>query len=97
MEVILPRKTRFRQQRIFKLKIFIVFVLAITVLLCGLLAVDLNKCYTIYGETRLEMVQIEAVDNNIYEISILNNKYTLNLKYLRRDINNLKGLFEKII
>ena len=93
MEVILARKIRFRQQRIYELRIVIVFVLFIAVLICGLIAVDLNKCYVIYGEYRLELFQIEQSGPDKYQVDILNSKFTLNLKYIKRDINNIKAIF----
>lgn len=89
----MPRKIRFRQQRIYELKIVIVFILFIAVLLCGLTAVDLNKNYVIYGEPRFELLQIETLDTDIYQVNILNIKFDLNLKYIKRDINNIKTFF----
>lgn len=90
----MARKIRFRQQRIYELKIVIVFVLFMAVLLCGLIAVDLNKNYVIYGEPRLELFQIELFDNDVYQVNILNSKFNLNLKYLIRDINKIKSFFK---
>lgn len=95
MEDNLTRKIRFRQQRIFELRIVIVFVIFIAVLLCGLVAVDLNKSYVIYGEPRLELVQIELYDTDIYQVNILDSKFNINLKYIMRDINNIKSFFYK--
>lgn len=68
-------------------------MLFIAVLLCGLIAVDLNKNYVIYGEPRLELLQIEILDTYIYQVNILNSKFNLNLKYIMRDINNIKTFF----
>lgn len=93
MEEALARKIRFRKQRIYKIKIVMVFVLFISVLLFGLIAVDLNKSYVMYGEPRLELVQIESVDQNIYRVSILNSKISLNLKYIKRDLNSVRTFF----
>ena len=93
MEVILTRKTRFRQQRIYELKIVIVLMLFLIVLCSGLIIVDLNKSYIMYGEPRIELFQIESSDTDIYQVKVLNSRFTLNLKYIMRDINNLKSHF----
>lgn len=92
-EVILARKSRFRENRIYRCKITIVMVLFVIVLFSGLVAVDLNKSNVIYGEYRPELVKVELVDTDLYRVSVLNSKFTLNLKYIRRNINNLKTYF----
>ncbi len=95
MEVILARKIRFRQQRLYEIKIVIVLLLFVAVLLSGLFIVDINKSYVMYGKSRLELFQIETIDNNIYQVDILNSKFTLNFKYIMRDIDNIKSFFNK--
>ena len=92
-EVILARKIRFRKSRIYRCKIAIVIVLFVIVLFSGLIVVDLNKSNVIYGEYRPELVQVELIDTDVYRVSILNSRFMLNLKYVRRDINNLKSYF----
>lgn len=96
MEVILARKIRFRQQRLYEFKIAIVLVLFVAVLFSGLLIVDINKSYVMYGESRLELFQIETIDNDIYQVNILNSKFTLNFKYIMRDIDNIRSFFNKV-
>lgn len=93
MEVVLARKIRLRQQRIYKLKIVFVFVLFLTMLFTGLLVVDLNKSYIIYGTPRIEIFQIEMHENDICHVNMLNSTFNLNLKYIKRDINNVKSYF----
>lgn len=95
MEVILARKIRLRQQRLYELKIAIVLLIFVVVLFSGLLVVDINKSYVLYGESRLELFQIETIDNDIYQVNILNSKFTINFKYIMRDINNIKYFFNK--
>lgn len=87
----MARKIRFRRQRIYKLKIAMVFVLFISVLLFGLATVDINKSYMLYGEPRLELVRVELLEQDIYRVSILNSGFSVNLKYIKRDIYNLKA------
>jgi hypothetical protein len=89
----LARKIRLRQQRIYKLKILFVFVLFLTILFSGLLVVDLNKSYVMYGDPRIEIFQIEMLDNDICQVNMLNSKFNLNLKYIKKDINNIKTYF----
>lgn len=89
----MARKIRFRQQRIYEIRIAIVLVLFVSILFFGLFVVDLNKSYVIYGEPRLELFKIEHFDNDMYKVNILNSKFDLNLKYIIRDINNIKSFF----
>jgi hypothetical protein len=89
----LARKIRFRQQRLYELRIAIVLVLFVAVLFSGLFVVDLNKSYVMYGEPRTELIQINHFDNDIYEVNVLNSKFNLNLKYMMKDINNIKSFF----
>ena len=89
----MARKIRFRKSRIYRCKIAIVIVLFVIVLFSGLIVVDLNKSNVIYGEYRPELVQVELIDTDVYRVSILNSRFMLNLKYVRRDINNLKSYF----
>ncbi len=93
MEVVLARKIRLRQQRIYKFKILFVFVLFLAMLFSGLLVVDLNKSYIMYGAPRIEIFQIEMLDNDICQVNMLNSSFNLNLKYIKRDINNIKTYF----
>ncbi len=89
----MARKVRFRNERIFNIKIIVVMLLFMLIVTGGLLAVDINKSYVLYGQTKLEMIKIEEVNQDIYQVSLLNDKFNLNLKYLRRDINKLKNIF----
>ena len=89
----MARKIRLRQQRIYKLKIIFVFVLFFTMLFVGLLVVDLNKNYIMYGTPDIEIFQIEMLENDICQVNLLNSEFKLNLKYLKRDINNVKSYF----
>jgi len=86
----LARKIRFKQKRIYEFRIAIVLVLFVIVLFSGLLVVDLNKSFVIYGEPRLELIQIEPFGTDIYNVNILNSKFSLNFKYVKRDISNFK-------
>lgn len=70
-----------------------VFVLFFSILFIGLLVVDLNKSYVMYGTPRIEILQIEMLENDICQINVLNSKINLNLKYIKRDINNVKSYF----
>lgn len=89
----MARKIRLRQQRIYKLKIIFIFVLFLTMLFIGLLVVDLNKSYIMYGTPRIEIFQIEMLENDICQVNMLNSRFNLNLKYIKRDINNVKSYF----
>ncbi len=90
----MARKLRFRNARIFNLKIIVVMLLFMLIVAGGLLAVDINKSYVLYGQTKLELIKIEEVDQDIYQVSLLNDKFYLNLKYLNRDMNKLKNIFK---
>lgn len=70
-----------------------VALLFVTVLVSGLLAVDLNKSYIFYGEQRLELFRIETIEQDVYRLFILNEKFDLNLKFIKRDFNNFMELF----
>ena len=93
-EVVLARETRFRQQRIYKFKIVMVVFLFFTILFMGLLVVDLNKSYILYGEPRIELFKIKMLEQDICQINILNSKFDLNLKYIKKDVNNIKSYFK---
>jgi len=89
----LARKIRFRQQRIYELRIAIVLVLFTVILFSGLFIVDIEKSYVMYGEARLELCQVELFSKDIYRVNILNSKFDLNLKYIKRDVNRVKSFF----
>lgn len=90
----MARKIRFRKRRLYNLKIFIVIVLFIATVTGGLIAVDINKSYAFYGEPRLELIQIRQAGEALYTIYLLDEKFTLNLKYLNRDFKNIKNFFQ---
>lgn len=94
LEADLARKIRFRKKRLYNLKIFVVMSLFFLIVISGLVAVDIAKSYVLYGQPRLEMLQIQEVEKDIYQVSLFNNTFDLNLKYLRRDMGKIKGLFE---
>lgn len=96
MEVVLTRKIRFRQQRIYKVKIAIVLILFLSILFTGLIVVDFNKSYILYGKPCIELFQIEMIDNDICQLKILNSKFDLNLKYLKKDLNKIKNYIEEL-
>jgi len=92
LEAVLARKERFRKQRIYKLKILAVSIIALSIVSSGLIAVDINKSNVLYGRPKLELINIQEMGEDIYQLSILNIKYDINIKYLKRDIYRLKNL-----
>ncbi|WP_027627741.1 hypothetical protein [Ruminiclostridium cellobioparum] len=90
----MARKIRFRKKRLYNLKIFVVMSLFFLIVISGLVAVDITKSYVLYGQPRLEMIRIQEVEKDIYQVSLFNNTFDLNLKYLRRDMGKIKGFFD---
>jgi hypothetical protein len=62
----------------------------------GLAAVDLNKSYVLYGYQEFEMIKVDEVEKDIYQLSIFNEKFSLNFKYLRRDFDRIRNFFNKV-
>ncbi len=91
----MARKVRFRNQRLYNLRILVVSILFLFIVSCGLIVVDINKNYVLYGHAKLEIVRVQEIGQDIYQLSIFNNNYDVNLKYLKRDIFKLKNLFSK--
>lgn len=89
----MPRKTRFKQRRLYRFKIVLVSVVFVLILVFGLLAVDYSKSYIYYGKPKMEIVQISPVDSDIYRITILGNYFDLNLKYLKGNALKIKAFF----
>ncbi len=89
----MPRKTRFKQRRLYRFKIALVSAVFVLIIVSGLLAVDYSKSYIYYGEPRTEILQIAPVDPDIYRITFLNNYFDLNLKYLRDNVLKVKAFF----
>jgi hypothetical protein len=89
----MPRKIRFKQKRLYQLKIILISIVFVLVIVFGLLAVDYNKSSVYYGERRLELMQIKPVAQDIYEVSFLSKCFDLNLKYLKRGIQEVKSSF----
>ncbi len=89
----MARKIRFRKKRLYNLKIFLVMILFLLIVTSGLVAVDMSKSYVLYGHTQLEMIKIQEIDTDIYQVSLFNNTFDLNLKYLRRDMGKIKNIF----
>lgn len=88
----MPRKTRFKQKRLYQLKIVLVSAVFVLVTAFGLLAVDYSKSSVYYGEQRLEIMQVKPVAQDVYEVSLLSKCFDLNLKYLKKGIVELKAL-----
>lgn len=89
----MARKIRFRKKRLYNLKIFVVMSLFFLIVISGLVAVDISKSYVLYGHTQLEMIKIHEVEKDIYQVSLFNNTFDLNLKYLKRDMGKIKDFF----
>ncbi|ACL76291.1 hypothetical protein [Ruminiclostridium cellulolyticum] len=89
----MPRKTRFKQWRLYRLKIILVSVVFVLIIIFGLLAVDYNKSYIYYGEPKMEMLQITSVKPDIYRVTFLSNYFDLNLKYLKDNIFKIRAFF----
>lgn len=89
----MPRKTRFKQWRLYRFKIILVSVVFVLIIVFGLLAVDYNKSYIYYGEPKMEMLQITSVEPDIYRITFLSNYFDLNLKYLKDNIFKIRAFF----
>lgn len=64
------------------------------ILAAGLLAVDFNKSYVIYGQPKFEIFKIEDLNNDIYRVWLMDSDFNLNLKYLKRDIKKLENYFK---
>ncbi len=89
----MARKVRFRNQRLYNLRILVVSILFLLIVSGGLFVVDISKSYVLYGHAKLEIIRVQEIGQDIYQLSILNNNYNVNLKYLKRDIFKFKNLF----
>jgi ABC-type microcin C transport system permease subunit YejE len=93
----LARTIRFRKNRRHRCKITIVAVLFAVILFSGLAVVDFNNSMAVYGEYRPGLIQVKLLESDIYRVSILNGSFTMDLKYIRRNINSLKAFIESKI
>ncbi|WP_024831238.1 hypothetical protein [Ruminiclostridium josui] len=89
----MPRKTRFKQRRLYRLKITLVSAVFVLILIFGLLAVDYSKSFIYYGEPKMEIMQISPVDTDIYRITLLGKYFDLNLKYLKGSVMKIRAFF----
>ena len=89
----MPRKTRFKQRRLYQFKIALVSLLFVTIIVFGLLAVDYSNSYIYYGEPKIEILQITSVNPDVYRITFLNNYFELNLKYLKDNVLKVRAFF----
>ena len=89
----MARKVRFRNQRLYNLRILVVSILFLFIVSGGLIVVDISKSFVLYGHAELEIIKVQEIGQDIYQLSILNNNYDVNLKYLKRDIRKLRNLF----
>lgn len=87
------RKTRFKQQRIYQLKIFFVAMVFVVTIFSGLLAVDVTKSYIFYGDSRFELFTLKEVEKDVFRVSVLDMDFKLNLKYLKKDYESVKDYF----
>jgi hypothetical protein len=42
------------------------------------------------------MIKVDEVEKDIYQLSIFNEKFSLNFKYLRRDFDRIRNFFNKV-
>ncbi len=89
----MARKVRLRNQRLYNLKILVVSILFLFIVSGGLIVVDLSKSYVLYGHAKLEIIRVREIDQDIYQLSIMNNNFDVNVKYLKRDVFKLKNFF----
>ncbi|OPX43482.1 hypothetical protein CLHUN_26290 [Ruminiclostridium hungatei] len=89
----MARKIRFRKIRIYHLKILAVIIMFLFVVIGGLVAVDITKSNVMKGHPQLEMVKISELDEDIYRISVFDDAFNLNLKYLKRELSKVKNIF----
>lgn len=90
----MARKIRFRKKRLYNIRILIVMIMFLIIVAGGLTAVDINKSYVLYGHPEFEMIKVDEVEKDIYQLSFFNEKFSLNLKYLKRDFNKIKNYFQ---
>lgn len=91
----MARKERFRNQRLYNIKIFVVSILFLIIVSGGLVVVDISKSNVLYGQPKLELIRVQEMGQDIYQLSILNNNFDINLKYLKRDIYKIRNLFSR--
>lgn len=89
----MARKARFRKERLYTIKIYVIVLLFLLILISGLAAVDYSKNYVLYGQSRMEIIKVDRLDEDVYSLSILNESMDINLKYLKRDFSRLKNIF----
>jgi len=89
----LARKIRLRKLRIYHIKILAVILIFCYVIIGGLIAVDMTKSNVMKGHPQLEMVRISELDEDIYRISVFDDAFNLNLKYLKRELSKVKNIF----
>jgi hypothetical protein len=92
----MSRKSRFRDQRIYNLKIVVTILFFFIIIIGGMLAIDYNRCNVYYGQGSFEIFSVKNSDNDIYHINILDNQININLKYVKRDYKKMTNLLQKI-
>lgn len=90
----MARKIRYRKLRIYHLKILAVILIFCYVIIGGLIAVDMTKSNVMNGRPQLELVKISELSEDIYRISVFDDAFNVNLKYLKRELGKVKSLFK---
>lgn len=90
----MARKIRYRKLRIYHLKILAVILIFCYVIIGGLIAVDMTKSNVMNGQPQLELVRISELSEDIYRISVFDDAFSVNLKYLKREFGKVKSLFK---
>ncbi len=90
----MARKIRYRKLRIYHLKILAVILIFCYVIIGGLIAVDMTKSNVMNGRPQLELVRISELSEDIYRISVFDDAFNVNLKYLKRELGKVKSLFK---
>ncbi len=90
----MARKIRFKKLRIYHLKILAVILIFCYVIIGGLIAVDMTKSNVMNGQPQLELVRVSELSEDIYRISVFDDAFNVNLKYLKREFGKVKSLFK---
>ena len=92
----MKRVEKYRQKRIARKRYFTALLILAVLLAAGILAVDCSTNYLVSGREGVALASLENRGDYLV-ITVMNHKFLINVKYISRDLKNLKKRIDGIV
>jgi cell division septal protein FtsQ len=91
------RVEKLKQIKTHRRRAVLLTVFLFSLILTGIAITDYSFNSLMKNQRRIEVISFRNTDNSCLEISVMNEKITINTKYIEKDLNNIKDRILRLL